>query len=153
MAVKNLLFLFLGILPSILFAQREQVVFKVRNAAPMRNFEYHQSSVFDVVNGKFNAALASSNGYLFEITGVPIKLLKCKIDLTQKQFRVVLIDNKMNRTFSSDSKSKGTLKINCLPDGVYELTYIGDIYSDKQKINVTAHLVGSVSHSKFLKTN
>ncbi|MDZ4668167.1 MAG: hypothetical protein SGJ00_09800 [bacterium] len=125
----------------------------MKNAAPLRNFQYHQSSHFDVVNGKFSAALASSNGYLFEITNIYVKNLRCKSTLNQNQFKVILIDNRMNKTYASTSITKGKLKILCKPNGFYELLYTGELLLNKQKVGVQAVLVGSVAHSRDLKTN
>jgi hypothetical protein len=150
---KHLLALFLLMVPALLFAQREQVNLKVRNAAAMRKFEYHQHSFFEIVNGKFNASLASSNGYVFEIIGISAKQLKCGNILTQNQFKVILIDNRLNKTYVSNSKSKGLVTIQCLPNGGYELLYHGEIYQEGKRVNVTATLSGEIAHSKNLKTN
>lgn len=150
---KKVLTLFFLMVPALLFAQREQVNLKVRNAAAMRRFEYHQHSFFEVVNGKFNASLVSSNGYVFEITGISTKQLKCSNILTQNQFKVILIDNRLNKTYVSNSKSKGLVTINCLPNGAYELLYQGEIYHEGKRVNVTATLSGEIAHSKNLKTN
>lgn len=119
----------------------------------MRKFQYHQASHFEVVNGKFSAALASSNGYLFELTNISIKQLKCKGTLQQSQFKAVLIDNRMNKTYASTTLSKGKIRVNCKTNGDYELLYTGEIILNKQKIEVNAVLVGGVAHSRNLKTN
>ncbi|MBP7510627.1 MAG: hypothetical protein KA981_01780 [Bacteroidia bacterium] len=150
---KNLLIAFICLVPSLLFAQREQVNIKTGSAAPFRKFQYYQRSHFEVVNGKFNAALASSNGYLFEINSLSVKNLKCKSVLNQTQFKAVLIDNRMNKTYSTQSNLKGKLRIICKSDGNYELLFFGQLFLDKQKIDVEAVLVGSVSHSRNVKTN
>lgn len=134
-------------------AQKEMVTFKSRAAMPLRSFEYHQPSSFEIVNGKFNAALGSANGYLFEITGIAVKSLKCDAKLSGNSFKVVLIDNSMNRTYVSLNDGKGSLTIHCLPNGNYELFYTGEVFREKQKVNITATLSGSVHHSKDLKTN
>ncbi|MBC7384522.1 MAG: hypothetical protein H7296_16260 [Bacteroidia bacterium] len=133
-------------------AQTESIEFKSRGAMPLRRFEYQEPSNFEVVNGKFNAALGSSNGYLFEINGIAVKQLKCNAKLTGKYFKVVLIDNSMNRTYVSLNEHLGSLTIHCLPDGKYELYYVGEAYRQKQKVNITATLIGSINHSKNLKT-
>ncbi len=151
--MRKLIALLLWLFPVCTFAQREQVNLKVRNAAAMRKFEYHQHSFYEVVNGKFSASLASSNGYVFEITGISNKQLKCDNFLTPSQFKVVLIDNRLNKTYTSNSKSKGILNIKCLPNGGYELIYQGEIYSEGKRVNVSANLSGEIAHSKNLKTN
>jgi hypothetical protein len=150
---KFLFFTLLCLLPGLLFAQREQVNIKAPNAAPFRKFQYYQNSHFEVVNGKFNAALASSNGYLFEINSLSVKQFKCKTTLNQSQFKVVLIDNRMNKTYASSSVSKGKLRVFCKADGSYELMYSGQLFYEKQRIDIEAVLVGSMAHSKNLKTN
>lgn len=134
-------------------AQKEYVDFKTRNGAPFRKFEYHQPGNFEIVNGKFNAAIGSANGYLLEINGVSSKRIKCKAKLNGKQFKVVLIDSRLNKTYASINSYPGILRINCLPNGDLEFMYTGDIYCGKQKINVSAKLVGKINHSRNLKTN
>ncbi len=153
MAIRNLFLSCFILFANLLFAQKEQVTLKVRNVASIRNFEIQQPSAFDVVNGKFSAAIASANGYVFEINALSVKAIKCKQKLNQNQFKIVLIDNQLNKTYQSDTRSKGTLQINCLGAGVYELIFVGDIYCEKQKVAVSAHLNGFVAHSKNLKTN
>ncbi len=154
MSVKNFFLGFL-ILFSILnkaSAQKEFVEFKTRTVAPLRKFEYHQPSNFEVVNGRFNAAINSANGYTFEINNIPAKLLKCKTKLNGSQFKVVMIDNRTEKTYVSQNDKKATLTINCLPNGDFELQYTGEIFRDKIKVNVSATLVGKVNHSRNVKT-
>lgn len=134
-------------------AQKEYVDFKTRGIAPFRKFEYHQPSNFEIVNGKFNAAIGSANGYLLEINGVSSKKIKCKATLNGKQFKVVLIDSRLNKTFTSIGTYPGILRINCLPNGDLEFMYTGAIYNGKHKINVSATLVGKINHSQNLKIN
>jgi hypothetical protein len=153
MSKIKILFLLFSLFPLLLIAQREQVNLKSRNAAPPRKFEYHQASNYDVVNGKMNVAITASNGYVFEINSIAIKSLKCKKKLNSNEFKVVLIDNRMNRTYISKPNSKATLRIQCLPNGVYELLYVGELYFEKQKLSVHAKLQGSINHSQNLKTN
>ncbi len=133
-------------------AQKEFVDFKTRNSTPLRKFEYHQPSNFEVVNGKFNAAIGSANGYLFEINGISSNRIKCKAKLNGKQFKVVLIDSRLDKTFTSMNNHHGTLRIKCLPNGDLELMYSGEIYRNKQIITVSATLVGKINHSRNLKT-
>ncbi len=153
MRKEFLLFLMLFVVFQNAQAQRERVDFRTRGVAPLRKFEYHQPSNFDVVNGKFSASFASANGYLFEITQVESKLIKCKTQLTGKQFKVVLIDGPLEKTYLSNKINKGILKIKCLPGGYFELMYTGEIYKESLKVNVEATLVGAINHSKDLKTN
>lgn len=137
----------------MLMAQREQVTLKVRNAFPLRAFSYHQPSQFEVVNGKLHASLASANGYLFEINGVPASKIKCGSSLTLKNFQAVLIDNRMDRTYTTMPEGKGSLFINCLKDGKLELLFTGTLYYENQKVIINANLAGEVAHSRKLKTN
>lgn len=153
MIVKKLFLFILTAIPLFVFAQREQVNLKVRNAAAMRKFEYHQPSSFDVVNGKFSAALVSSNGYTFEISGLSAKQIKCNAVLKPTQFKAVLIDDRMGKTYASNTKSTGTLSIRCLPNGQFELLFQGEVWLDTKKVNIDATLVGAVAHSRQLKTN
>ena len=152
MRKEFLLILLLFVCHQSAMAQRERVDFKTRGAAPLRKFEYHQPSNFEVVNGKFNASLSATNGYLFEIVGLPAKLIKCRAKFTANQFKVVLIDGLLDKTYVSNQNSRGTLRINCLPDGSFELMYLGEIFKENLKVNVSATLVGTINHSRELKT-
>ena len=153
MAIRTLFLSVFILFANLLFAQKEQVTLKVRNAASIRAFDLQQASSFEIVNGKFSAAIASANGYVFEINNISVKALKCKQKLKQAQFKVVLIDNQLNKTFNTDQRSNGSLQINCLPDGAYELIFVGDVYCNKQYVAVSANLTGLIAHSKNLKTN
>jgi hypothetical protein len=59
----------------------------------------------------------------------------------------------MNKTYASSSVSKGKLRVFCKADGSYELMYSGQLFYEKQRIDIEAVLVGSMAHSKNLKTN
>ena len=136
-----------------LLAQSEFVEFRTRKVAPLRKFIYHLPSNFDAVNGKINIAINSSNGYTFEINQISIKNFKCGARLKGAQFKVVLIDNLLNKTYLSNEQNNGILTVNCLSDGIYELIYSGEVYKDNSKINVTATLSGKINHSRNMKTN
>ncbi|MCF8425714.1 MAG: hypothetical protein K9H61_07330 [Bacteroidia bacterium] len=149
----KILFVILALIPLMAMAQKEKVSIKSKSRSPQRKFEYHQASNFDMVNGKMNVALNSANGYLFEITSIAVKSLKCKKTLKSNEFTVVLIDNSLNRTYISKPNSKATLHIQCLPNGSYVLIYKGDLYFNKQRLTIHANLQGSINHSQNLKTN
>lgn len=150
---KTILFYFLFVLPCLLFAQRESVHIQNKNAAPMRTFTYYQSSEFELKNGVVNASLQSANAYLFQINGIAAKKLSCNSRLNQQQFKIVLIDNRMNKTYLSTSKSKGTLLITCRSRGTYELVYEGEVFLDQQKVTIQANLLGKVRKLNDVKTN
>jgi hypothetical protein len=143
--------LLLVLAAAALYAQKESVEFKTRAVTPLRKFQYHQPSNFEVVNGRFNAAIASSNGYLFEISGLPVKLLRCKNKIAARHFKAVLIDHSLDRTYVSRPTDNVSLQVRCLPNGDYELLYTGEAWREKQKVIITACMLGSVNHSKNIK--
>lgn len=134
-------------------AQQESVDLRTGSGQLLRKFQYHQKSNIDVTNGKMNVALVSSNGYLFEINGIPIKSIVCGKTLPSNQYTVVLIDNRLDKTYVLNQRSKPNLKIKCLPNGGYEFVFTGDIFYNKEKLKVFARLKGTVNHSRNLKTN
>jgi hypothetical protein len=144
--------LFLGSLTSCL-AQQENVDLRTGSGKLLRKFEYHQKSNFDVVNGRLNVALVASNGYVFEVNGIPVKNIQCGKTVNIANYSVVLIDNRLDKTFVLNQKSKPNLKIKCLPNGAYELVFTGDLFVGKEKLKVFARLKGSINHSRNLKTN
>jgi len=133
--------------------QQESVDLRTGSGRLIRKFEYHQKSNFDVVNGRLNAALVSSNGYLFEITAIPVKAIKCGKNLASGTYDIALIDNRMNKTFRLKSASKPKVTVKCLSNGGYELIFTGDLFNGKEKVKVFARLKGTVNHSQDLKTN
>ena len=137
----------------MLLAQRESVYMQSKGAAPLRPFTYYQVSEFELRNGKVNASLSSSNGYLFQINGIAAQNLTCNKRLNQNQFKIVLIDNRMNKTYVSTHLSKGKLLIACRSRGSYELIYEGEVFLDNQRVNIQANLVGKVRKIKDLNTN
>jgi len=153
MKLKTFLFYFLIAPPCLLFAQRESVHIQNKMAAPMREFTYYQSSEFELKNGSVNVSLQSANGYLFQINGISPKHFTCNKRLNQNQFKIVLIDNRMNKSYVSNFRSKGALLVSCRPRGTYELVYEGDIFLNNQKLSVQANLLGKVRKLNDLKTN
>jgi len=151
---KNIyiLLLFLGSLTSCL-AQQENVDLRTGSGKLLRKFEYHQKSNFDVVNGRLNVALVASNGYVFEVNGIPVKNIQCGKTVNVANYSVVLIDNRLDKTYILTQKSRPNLKIKCLPNGAYELVFTGDLFAGKEKLKVFARLKGSINHSRNLKTN
>lgn len=134
-------------------AQQENVDLRTASGKLLRKFEYHQKSNFDVVNGRLNVALVASNGYVFEVNGIPVKSIQCGKTVNIANYSVVLIDNRLNKTFVLNQKSRPNLKIKCLPNGAYELVFTGDLFVGKEKLKVFARLKGSINHSRNLKTN
>lgn len=145
-------FLFFGC-SCISLAQQENVDLRTASGKLLRKFEYHQKSNFDAVNGRLNVALVASNGYVFEVNGIPAKNIQCGKTVNVANYSVVLIDNRLSKTFVLNQKSKPNLKIKCLPNGAYELVFTGDLFSGKEKLKVFARLKGSINHSRNLKTN
>ena len=153
MKAKTYYFIVLLLAPYWLLAQRESVYMQIKKAAPLRPFTYYQPSEFELKNGKINAAIQSANGYLFEINAISVKNFTCNKRLNQNQFKIVLIDNRMNKTYVSTSQSKGSLLISCRSRGNYELIYDGEVFLNSQKISVQANLLGKVRKLNDLKTN
>lgn len=153
MKFKNLFAFILFGVPMLLFAQRESVYMQIKSAAPLRPFTYYEPSEIEQKNGKINASLKSANGYLFEITDIAEKNLVCNKTLNHNQFKIVLIDNRMNKTYRSTHLSKGTLKIVCRSRRAHEFVYDGEIFLNNKKVNVQANLSGRVRKLNDLKTN
>lgn len=153
MKLIKLLLLLLVVLPTFLYAQRESVYMQIKSAAPLRPFTYYEPSEIEQKNGKINASLKSSNGYLFEITDIAERHLVCNKTLNHNQFKIVLIDNRMNKTYRSTHLSKGTLKIVCRARRTHEFVYEGEIFLNNKKVSVQANLSGRVRKLNDLKTN
>ena len=134
-------------------AQQENVDLRTASGKLLRKFDYHQKSNFDVVNGRLNVALVASNGYVFEVNGIAVKSIQCGKTVNIANYSVVLIDNRLDKSFVLNQRSKPNLKIKCLPNGAYELVFTGDLFSGKEKLKVFARLKGSINHSRNLKTN
>ena len=153
MNITRLLLVFFFIAPKLLLGQQETVVLKSRNAKPIRKFEVNQPRTFGVVNGKLNIALLSPSGYILEINRIPTKELKCNNLIANNMYKVILIDEKTQRTYQSSLKGKGNLKVNCLMEGSFGFDYSGEVFFENQKININARLIGKIIHSKDVKTN
>ena len=148
-----IILLYFVFLPSMLLAQRESVYMQNKSAAPFRPFTYYQASEFELRNGKVNASISSSNGYLFQINGIAAQNLICNKRLNQNQFNIVLLDNRMNKTYVSTHLSKGKLLVACRSRGAYELVYEGEVFLNNQRVSIQANLVGKVRKIKDMKTN
>lgn len=134
-------------------AQPDFVDLKTGSGKSVRKFEVHTKSNIDVVNGKMNVAIQSSNGYLLEINGLSAAKIPCGKTIPNGSYEVVLIDSRMDKTYVLTSKSKPVLKVKCLSNGMYEFTFTGDLFQDKERIKAFARLRAAVNHSRNLKTN
>jgi hypothetical protein len=145
--------LFILLVPQELFAQSEWVELKVFRQAPMREFYYHTPSKFQVVNGKLNVSFQSSNGFLFEINGIPKSQLKCGKVLDAKNFSVILMDQLMSKKYvSKHDDYHNSIGIVCMEKGFYKLIFKGKLFDGDRKITCNASLLGKINSEKQYQT-
>jgi len=146
---------FLVIAPfSTNLAQSEWLRFKVFRAAPLREFHYHKPSKFTKQSGKINVAIESANGYVFQVNGIPASEFKCGEVIAPSRFKLVLIDESLGRTYTSQSGDyHNSVGIICLENGMYRLKVKGKIFGkDKIKVSIQATLQGKITSDKNYQT-
>lgn len=135
-------------------AQSEWLRFKVFKKAPLREFHYHKPSMFTKQNGRINIAIESANGYVFQVNGIPAASFKCGELITPSQFKLVLIDESMGKTYISQTGDyHNSVGIICLENGLFRLKVKGKIFgNDKTKISIQATLQGQIKSDKNYQT-
>jgi filamentous hemagglutinin family protein len=105
------------------------------------------------INGKVNLSINITDyNILLELNNIDEKLFVCGSNLNSKDFKIVIIDNKKNITYTSNSNIQVLLKCNKSKD-TFTVNFSGLVKNRSSKINVTSELYVKPTPRKILKTN
>lgn len=109
---------------------------------------------FEIVNGKFNAAAVSKSGPLFQIVGVPIKLLTGK-PVPADRYRALLLHwPGTKQTLTDDNSRPDDLSLVVTPSSdrkTLTLVYRGALSGASHTVTVVARFTASFPPQTFIE--
>lgn len=132
--------------------QAQNLVSLTKNGKVSRYMCMEQAS-YENINGKINLSIILTDyNMLLELNNIDEKLFDCGRRLNSKDFKIVLIDNKKNITYTSNSNIQVLLKCNKSKDS-FTVNFSGFVKNKSSKINIASELNVKKTPRKNLKTN
>ncbi len=132
--------------------QAQNLVNLTKNGKVSRYMCMEQAS-YENINGKINLSIVITDyNMLLELNNIDEKLFDCGRRLNSKDFKIVLIDNKKNITYTSNSNIQVLLKCNKSKDS-FTVNFSGFVKNKSSKINIASELNVKKTPRKNLKTN
>ena len=112
-----------------------------------------EQASYENINGKVNLSIVINDyNMLLELNNIDEKLFVCGSRLNSKEFKIVLIDNKKNITYTSNSNIQVLLTCNKNKD-TFKVNFSGSVKNKSSKINITSELNVKQKPKQNLKTN
>ena len=132
--------------------QAQNLVSLTKNGKVSKYMCMEQAS-YQNINGKVNLSIIITEyNLLLELNNIDEKLFVCGSKLNSKDFKIVLIDNKKNLTYISNSNIQVLLKCNKSKD-TFTVNFSGLVKNKSSKINITSELNVKQKPKQNLKTN
>jgi hypothetical protein len=132
--------------------QAQNLVSLTKNGKVSRYMCMEQAS-YENINGKINLSIVITDyNMLLELNNIDEKLFDCGSRLNSKDIKIVLIDNKKNITYTSNSNIQVLLKCNKSKDS-FTVNFSGFVKNKSSKINIASELNVKKTPRKNLKTN
>ena len=143
-------FIFLLFLSFSLHAQN--LVSLTKNGKVSKYMCMEQAS-YENINGKVNLSIVITDyNMLLELNNIDEKLFDCGRRLNSKDFKIVLIDNNKNITYTSNSNIQVLLTCNKNKDS-FKVNFSGLVKNNSSKINIYSELNVKQKPKQNLKTN
>lgn len=111
-----------------------------------------QAATYENINGKISLSITTANNQLLELNNISENIFKNGQKLASKDFKMVLIDESINKTYTSKSTVQISIKYNN-SSKTYQVTFSGMVNDKTNKMNISAVLFVKQSPRKNLKTN
>ena len=112
-----------------------------------------EQASYENINGKVNLSIIITDyNLLLELNNIDEKLFVCGSRLNSKDIKIVLIDNKKNITYTSNSNIQVLLMCNKSKD-TFTVNFSGLVKNRSSKINITSELHVKQMPRQNLKTN
>jgi len=112
-----------------------------------------EQASYENINGKVNMSIIITDyNLLLELNNIDEKLFICGSRLNSKDIKIVLIDNKKNITYTSNSNIQVLLMCNKSKD-TFTVNFSGLVKNRSSKINITSELHVKQMPRQNLKTN
>ena len=132
--------------------QAQNLVSLTKNGKVSKYMCVEQAS-YENINGKINLSIILTDyNMLLELNNIDEKLFDCGSRLNSKDIKIVLIDNKKNITYTSNSNIQVLLKCNKSKDS-FTVNFSGLVKNKSSKINIASELNVKKTPRKNLKTN
>ncbi len=111
-----------------------------------------EQASYENINGKVNLSIIITDyNLLLELNNIDEKLFVCGSRLNSKDFKIVLIDNKKNITYTSNSNIQVLLKCN-KSKNTFTVNFSGLVKNKSSKINIISELNVEQKPKQNLKT-
>ena len=137
----------------ITFSLQAQNLVSLNKNGKVSKYMCMEQASYQNINGKVNLSIIITDyNLLLELNNIDEKLFVCGSKLNSKDFKIVLINNKKNITYTSNSNIKVLLKCNKSKDTCM-VNFSGLVKNKSAKINITSELFVKKTPRKNLKTN
>lgn len=137
----------------ITFSLQAQNLVSLNKNGKVSKYMCMEQASYQNINGKVNLSIIITDyNLLLELNNIDEKLFVCGSKLNSKDFKIVLINNKKNITYTSNSNIKVLLKCNKSKD-TFMVNFSGLVKNKSAKINITSELFVKKTPRKNLKTN
>lgn len=135
------------------FSLQAQNLVSLNKNGKISKYMCMEQASYQNINGKVNLSINIIDyNMLLELNNIDEKLFVCGSKLNSKDFKIVLIDNKKNITYTSNSNIQVLLKCNKSKD-TFTVNFSGLVKNRSSKINITSELYVKQTSRKNLKTN
>lgn len=135
------------------FSLQAQNKVSLNKNGKVSNYMCMEQASYENINGKVNLSIIISDyNMLLELNNIDEKLFVCGSRLNSKDIKIVLIDNKKNITYTSNSNIQVLLMCNKSKD-TFTVNFSGLVKNKSSKINITSELNVKKTSRKNLKTN
>jgi hypothetical protein len=146
------IFSFIFLLLLIFSLQAQNLVRLTKNGKVSR-YKCMEQASYQNINGKVNLSIIITDyNMLLELNNIDEKLFDCGRRLNSKDFKIVLIDNKKNITYTSNSNIQVLLTCNKNKDS-FKVNFSGLVKNNSSKINIYSELNVKQKPKQNLKTN
>lgn len=111
-----------------------------------------QNASYENINGKINISILCNDGKLLELNNINEIEFKCGNKINSLKPKIVLIDEKNNQTWVSNSSINISVKCKGVPNE-YLVLFSGSLKNNKQKMFLSSNLQVKSKPKKHLTIN
>jgi hypothetical protein len=116
------------------------------------NLPCAQNATYENINGKINISIITNDGQLLELNNIDENQFKCGNKMNSLKPKIVLIHEKKNQTWVSNSSINISIKCKGVPNE-YLVFFSGLIKNKKQKMYLSCNLQVKSKPKKHLTIN
>lgn len=111
-----------------------------------------QNATYENINGKINISIICNDGKLLELNNINENEFKCGKKINSLSPKIVLIDEKNNQTWVSNSSIN--ISVKCMGNAKeYQVIFSGSVKNNKQKMYLSSNLQVKIKPKKHLTIN